>query len=707
MAKGLNSSAPTTGEIVAGTYNASQPTLADGQGASFQLDVNGNLKVATTGSAGTQDVNLKQVAGSPIGLGNPVPVEFSDGTNPFGTPGNPISVNVITGGGSNASVGLTGATAPTSATEIGVIDGTGKLQGASSSNPVRVDPTGTTTQPVSAASLPLPTGASTSANQTNGTQKSQTVDGSGNVQPAGDVPARSIQTEITDGTNVLGTSAHPVSVAGTIANNAGAPGTNNIGAMPMVSTAATPTYADGNEVFLSGDLQGNLRVVPGGNITTIQKTNNISSGSVASLAKAFTSNVKLGSTLIVACGVGNLTTPTVTDTAGNTYIPLVSKASAAFNVAIFAATSAVAGANTVTVNNGGAAASIAMEIYELAGLYSVANAILDKSNTGAATSAAPSSGVVTPSLANEIMIGVIGVGTAAQTVTVTAGTTPNPVWSNDSGNLNPTTPAGLFSLVVGSAQAWNGAATAFAGTMTSEPWAAAVVSLRPFFIPVVAQVQGTTAVAAGAPNPVNVGIISAITGNLINTPVVNGASSDAIAVTLGSQSGAVEGVSVRSMAGGGGGNTSVLITQGVCTGVPAASSNTGGLVALRTPNVFKTVSVAATATGNTAVWTPTSGKKFRLMKFQITAQGLAATATGVVTVSFQDSASGITFGTYDIDVPATASLVSGITQVSGGLVDMGNGFVSAAANNVLNFNISAAGAGTVGTYRVNVMGNEE
>lgn len=37
------------------------------------------------------------------------------------------------------------------------------------------------TQPISAASLPLPIGASTSANQTNGLQKSQIVDASGNV----------------------------------------------------------------------------------------------------------------------------------------------------------------------------------------------------------------------------------------------------------------------------------------------------------------------------------------------------------------------------------------------------------------------------------------------------------------------------------------------------------------------------------------------
>ena len=55
----------------------------------------------------------------------------------------------ITGGGSNASVGATGATAPTSATEVGIIDSSGKLQGASSANPVSVDPTGTTVQPVS------------------------------------------------------------------------------------------------------------------------------------------------------------------------------------------------------------------------------------------------------------------------------------------------------------------------------------------------------------------------------------------------------------------------------------------------------------------------------------------------------------------------------------------------------------------------------
>lgn len=41
----------------------------------------------------------------------------------------------------------------------------GPVAGGTSTNPLRVDPTGSTTQPISAASLPLPTGAATSAKQ--------------------------------------------------------------------------------------------------------------------------------------------------------------------------------------------------------------------------------------------------------------------------------------------------------------------------------------------------------------------------------------------------------------------------------------------------------------------------------------------------------------------------------------------------------------
>lgn len=70
---------------------------------------------------------------------------------------NPFPVTVVSGGGSNASVGPTGVAAPGSATEVGILDGSGHLVGVSSTNPVPVSGTFfQTTQPVSVASLPLP-----------------------------------------------------------------------------------------------------------------------------------------------------------------------------------------------------------------------------------------------------------------------------------------------------------------------------------------------------------------------------------------------------------------------------------------------------------------------------------------------------------------------------------------------------------------------
>lgn len=53
----------------------------------------------------------------------------------------------------------------------------GSVEGATSTNPLRIDPTGTTTQPVSAASLPLPSGAATSALQTTGNTSLASIDG--------------------------------------------------------------------------------------------------------------------------------------------------------------------------------------------------------------------------------------------------------------------------------------------------------------------------------------------------------------------------------------------------------------------------------------------------------------------------------------------------------------------------------------------------
>src|SRR5216684_946300 len=121
----LGSSKPTQATVVGGVFNSGAPVPNDGQSAALQLHSAGNLLVNVAVGGG--------------------------------------------GGGANASVGATGATAPTSATEIGTIDGTGKLQGASATNPV----------PISAASLPLPTGAALDATLTGGTQKTKLVDSTG------------------------------------------------------------------------------------------------------------------------------------------------------------------------------------------------------------------------------------------------------------------------------------------------------------------------------------------------------------------------------------------------------------------------------------------------------------------------------------------------------------------------------------------------
>lgn len=49
--------------------------------------------------------------------------------------------------------------------------------------------------------------------------------------------------------------------AGNRSNNTAAPGSGSIGVIPAVATSAAPSYSDGNQVALSTDLAGNLRVI--------------------------------------------------------------------------------------------------------------------------------------------------------------------------------------------------------------------------------------------------------------------------------------------------------------------------------------------------------------------------------------------------------------------------------------------------------------
>lgn len=123
---------------------------------------------------------------------------------------------------------------------------------------------------------------------------------------------------------------------------------------------------------------------------------------------------------------------------------------------------------------------------------------------------------------------------------------------------------------------------------------------------------------------------------------------------------------------------------------------------LRTPTTFKTAT--ATASGDTALWTPTASKKFRLMRYSIQATPDVATAAGgVVDATLRDSTTDLNTA-FSFYAPA-ASAPTTTPDAGTGWVDLGNGKLSAAANNVLNINLSTAL--TAGKVRVVACGTEE
>jgi hypothetical protein len=86
------------------------------------VDSTGHLYVTTGGGSISTDANLTEVGGAPIALGqttmaNSLPVVIASNQSAIST--------------TNASVGTTGITAPTSATEVGGINTSGNLQALS------------------------------------------------------------------------------------------------------------------------------------------------------------------------------------------------------------------------------------------------------------------------------------------------------------------------------------------------------------------------------------------------------------------------------------------------------------------------------------------------------------------------------------------------------------------------------------------------
>lgn len=156
----------------------------------------------------------------------------------------------------------------------------GAVAGGTSSNPIRVDPTGSTTQPVSgtvtanagSGTFNIQSNASVNETQVGGT----TIDTNSGNKSAGtqrfvlatDQPQLTNALKVdpsgvtspVSGTVTANAGTGNFNVVGTKTNNNAAPGATNVGALVGIANAAAPTYTEGDEVLLSTDLAGNVRV---------------------------------------------------------------------------------------------------------------------------------------------------------------------------------------------------------------------------------------------------------------------------------------------------------------------------------------------------------------------------------------------------------------------------------------------------------------
>lgn len=147
--------------------------------------------------------------------------------------------------------------------------------------------------------------------------------------------------------------------------------------------------------------------------------------------------------------------------------------------------------------------------------------------------------------------------------------------------------------------------------------------------------------------------------------------------------------------------------DGLSTGITAESGyykiGTSTFNAGRAPAIFKNVSTALSTI--VAVWTPASGKRWRLLKFKIDVTVEANLSAGAdLTLDLQDVTTSIGL-IHTIWVPTT-SVTTGLGCFSTGVVDIGPvGIAAALINTALNIKLSAALV--AGKCNVIAMGIEE
>lgn len=327
-----NAAAPANELVVGGVYNSAAPTLTSGNASQLQLDASGNLNVNIKAGAGSGGTASTFGSAFPS-TGTAVGAKDSAGTNMqplnLDASGN-LKVNVAAGGASGGTSSSFGSAVPATGTAAGFSDGTnmqlghvwdgdsgagvqyvqgvllktpasgGAVDIGVSGQPLRVDPTGTTTQPVSIA-------AAVTVQQSTAANLNATVTGTVTVAQATAANLKGQVDPLTIGTWGLSPATQ----------NTASP-TNDMLVAGQFNTTPT-TITTGNSSPLQLDSSANLLVnVKTGTVAVSGISGTVSLPTGAATAANQTNvqgvigNATAPASMIVTGGVFNTTKPTLT-----------------------------------------------------------------------------------------------------------------------------------------------------------------------------------------------------------------------------------------------------------------------------------------------------------------------------------------------------------------------------------------------------------
>jgi hypothetical protein len=267
----------TSGEnniLAGGAVTTAAPTYTTGTTNPLSLDTSGNLRVTFAASSET-NVNLTEVGGAPIALGQTtmsasLPVTIASNQSPLTVSGN-LTNNNAAPIADNFGVlpALANAAHPT------WTEGDQVLLSEDLSGNLRViTGTGSTTAVTGNVTVVQPTGSALNATISNfpalqnvnvtewntvalGSPSAYgTSPGAVNVIGVNAFITNTVPVTLTS-TTITGT----VTVAGGLTNNNAAPAANNVGALVARANAANPSWTEGDQVLLSENLAGDLRVI--------------------------------------------------------------------------------------------------------------------------------------------------------------------------------------------------------------------------------------------------------------------------------------------------------------------------------------------------------------------------------------------------------------------------------------------------------------